>query len=98
VIVDDTTGRVIATARNCVEAKHDATAHAELEAIRKASAVLRNWRLPNCTLYSTLEPCAMCLAAAQGARLKRVVYGEHCFSAFFPFALLFLFAFCLLSV
>ena len=53
----------------------DATAHAELLAIREACAVLDRWRLDECTLYVTLEPCAMCAGAIVLARLERVVFG-----------------------
>ena len=53
----------------------DPTAHAELLAIREAAAKLDRWRLDDCTLYVTLEPCAMCAGAIVLARLKRVVFG-----------------------
>ena len=53
----------------------DPTAHAEIVALRQAGAVQRNYRLPDCTLYVTLEPCAMCAMAILHARLKRVVFG-----------------------
>ena len=58
VVVDDTTGTVIARAGNAVEASHDATAHAELRAMRAAALSVKNWRLQDATLYCTLEPCA----------------------------------------
>ena len=64
VVVDDATSVVVARGRNAVEATHDAAAHAELVALRAAAAARGNWRLRNCTLYSTLEPCALCLSAA----------------------------------
>lgn len=76
VIVDDQ-GRVVAAGRNGVNAQNDATAHAEIVTMRKASKILNNWRLNNCTLYTTLEPCLMCLGAAQGFRLNRIVYGAQ---------------------
>ena len=66
---------VISKGRNLVETKMDASAHAELEAMKVAASHLENWRLLNTTLYSTLEPCPMCLAAAQAFRCKSVVYG-----------------------
>ena len=66
---------VLSTGRNLVETKMDATAHAEIEAMKRASSRVQNWRLLNTTLYSTLEPCPMCLAAAQAFRCKLVVYG-----------------------
>ena len=54
---------------------HDPTAHAEIAVLREASLALRNTRLPGCTLYSTVEPCAMCAGAAVLARIDRLVYG-----------------------
>ena len=66
---------VISTARNQVESKQDPTAHAEIECIRAAAAVTKNWRLNGCTLYTTLEPCAMCMAAIQQARIEKLVFG-----------------------
>ena len=74
VIVDEN-GVVLSASRNNVGETNDATCHAEINCIRSASALLKNWRLNNCTLYSTLEPCPMCLGAIQAARIKRVVYG-----------------------
>lgn len=65
----------LSTGRNLVETKMDASAHAELEAMKVAASRINNWRLLNATLYSTLEPCPMCLAAAQAFRCKSVVYG-----------------------
>jgi tRNA(adenine34) deaminase len=76
-VVVDSAGIVLATARNRVEFTKDATSHAELEAIRKAAKVRNNWRLNDCTIYTTLEPCAMCLGAIQGARIRRVVFGAN---------------------
>ena len=64
VVVDDTTGTIIARAGNAVEASHDATAHAELRAMRAAAQFVENWRLQDATLYCTLEPCVVCLGAA----------------------------------
>jgi len=55
----------------------DPTAHAEIAAMREAAAVLRNYRLVDCALYSTLEPCAMCAGAMLHARIARVVYGAR---------------------
>ena len=75
VVVDDTTGTVIARAGNAVEASHDATAHAELRAMRAAAQSLQNWRLQDATLYCTLEPCVVCLGAAYAFRIPSVVYG-----------------------
>lgn len=66
---------VVARAHNRREVWQDPTAHAELIAIREASAQLRTWRLVGGTLYVTMEPCAMCIGAAVLARLDRVVFG-----------------------
>ncbi len=76
-VLVDNNGTVIAASRNQVEAQQDATAHAEVECLRKASKILNNWRLLNCTLYTTLEPCPMCLSAIQHFRVKRLVYGAR---------------------
>jgi tRNA(adenine34) deaminase len=54
---------------------HDPTAHAEIQAIRKAGQVLNNYRLIDCTLYVTLEPCVMCMGAIAHSRVKRLVFG-----------------------
>ena len=67
--------RVIASAHNQREQLHDPTAHAEMIAITQAADALGNWRLADCTLYVTLEPCPMCAGAMVLARLPRVVYG-----------------------
>lgn len=68
-------GKIVATGHNQPIARHDPTAHAEIAALRAAAEVLGNYRLPGCTLYVTLEPCAMCAGAMLHARLARVVYG-----------------------
>jgi tRNA(adenine34) deaminase len=68
-------GRIIGRGRNRTEATRQAVAHAELEALRKASGVVGDWRLNDCTLYVTLEPCPMCAFAAVLSRLGRVVFG-----------------------
>jgi len=73
VIVHD--GVIIGRGHNQVEALHDATAHAEIVAIGAASDALQSWRLIDCTLYVTLEPCAMCAGAMVLSRLTRLVYG-----------------------
>jgi tRNA(adenine34) deaminase len=67
--------RVIARASNRTVRDQDPTAHAELMAIREASRVVGAWRLTDCTLYVTLEPCAMCAGALVLARVERVVFG-----------------------
>lgn len=68
-------GEVIATGRNAPVDGHDPTAHAEIVALREAARALGNYRLEDCELFVTLEPCAMCSGALLHARLKRVVFG-----------------------
>ena len=68
-------GRVVARRGNEREATNDPTAHAELLALRDAAAALGTWRLEECTLVSTLEPCIMCAGALLNARVGRLVYG-----------------------
>ncbi len=67
--------QVVATGYNRPITTHDPTAHAEIVALRHAATLLQNYRLPGCTLYVTLEPCAMCAMALMHARLGRVVFG-----------------------
>ena len=68
-------GRVIARAWNQVEMLNDATAHAEMLALTSAEAAVGDWRLNDCTLYVTKEPCPMCAGALVHCRLARVVFG-----------------------
>lgn len=68
-------GRVIATGFNHPIGSHDPTAHAEIRALRAAAELLGNYRLVDCTMYVTLEPCVMCAGAMLHARLARVVFG-----------------------
>src|SRR5512138_2609969 len=68
-------GRIIARAANQVELLKDATAHAEMLAITQAEGAVGDWRLTDCTLYVTKEPCPMCAGAIVHVRLARVVYG-----------------------
>ncbi|HUK61047.1 MAG TPA: nucleoside deaminase [Stellaceae bacterium] len=75
VVVDWRTGEVVARGGNRVEVLHDVTAHAEILALRAASAALGVARLEGCDLYVTLEPCAMCAAAISFARIRRLYYG-----------------------
>jgi len=73
VVVRD--GQVIAARHNERELTGDPTAHAEVLALRDAAAVVGHWRLIDCTLYVTLEPCVMCAGALVNSRIGRVVYG-----------------------
>ncbi len=75
VIVCD--GKVIARGYNKKESKNDATLHAEMNAIKSASKKLGRWRLSDCDIYVTLEPCPMCCGAIINARLNRVVFGAY---------------------
>jgi tRNA(adenine34) deaminase len=68
-------GRVVATGFNRPVGGNDPTAHAEVEAMRAAARAIGNYRLTGCTLYVTLEPCAMCAGAMVHARIARLVYG-----------------------
>src|SRR5688572_23611185 len=74
-VIADATGAVISRAANAPIARNDATAHAEMLALRAAGQALGNYRLPGCVLYVTLEPCAMCVGALVHARVARIVYG-----------------------
>ncbi len=73
IVVKD--GSIIGQGSNAPITRHDPTAHAEIIAMRDAAKKLVNYRLVDCTLYVTLEPCAMCAGAMQHARIARVVYG-----------------------
>ena len=75
VLVQD--GQLIASAHNQPIKNHDPTAHAEIQLLRAAGKKLNNYRLPNTTLYVTLEPCTMCLGAMIHARVSRVVFGAY---------------------
>ena len=76
-VIADGEGRVIGRGRNRREESGDATAHAEVEAIRQACAALGNWRLENCSIYVTLEPCPMCTGAIINSRIPTVVFGAR---------------------
>lgn len=67
-------GNILAEAHNEPIRRHDPTAHAEILAIRLAAVLLNNYRLIDCTLYVTLEPCAMCAGAISNARIKRLIF------------------------
>ena len=73
VIVKD--GKIIARAHNLKETKYDTTKHAEILAIQKASKKLKSWRLTDCEMYITLEPCSMCAGALINSRIKKVYIG-----------------------
>jgi tRNA(adenine34) deaminase len=73
IVVKD--GQVIGRGGNAPIGLHDPTAHAEIQALRQAATHLDNYRLVDCTLYVTLEPCAMCAGAIQHARIAKLVYG-----------------------
>lgn len=68
-------GEIIATAHNECETTNDPTAHAEILVIQRGCSHLQNWRLTDCTLYVTVEPCPMCAGAIFQSRLTRLVYG-----------------------
>jgi tRNA(adenine34) deaminase len=74
-VLVDQSGDIIARAHNRVVTDADPTAHAEILAIRHAARIESNYRLLNCALYVTVEPCIMCMGAIVHARIKRVVYG-----------------------
>lgn len=74
-VIADADGNIVGTGRNRREELPDATAHAELEAIREACRNTGDWRLSGCTMYVTLEPCPMCAGAIISSRIPRVVYG-----------------------
>ena len=75
IVVND--GTVIGRGGNAPIASNDPTAHAEIAALREAATAFGNYRLPGCTLYVTLEPCAMCAGAILHARISRLVYGAR---------------------
>ena len=75
VIVKD--GKIIAKGRNMREEKKNALSHAEIEAIHSACKVLNDWRLDDCEMYVTLEPCPMCAGAIINARIKTLVFGAY---------------------
>lgn len=77
VVVDVSSGEVIAAGHNERESLSDATCHAEVTAIRNACARVGDWRLGNYVLFSTLEPCVMCAGALSQARIGAVVFGAH---------------------
>ena len=70
-------GKIIARGHNRRTKKQIATAHAEIEAIEKACKKLKSWRIPECEIYVTLEPCPMCMGAMLNARIKKVYFGAY---------------------
>jgi len=76
-VIVDGNGAVISAAHNLRESISDATAHAEILAIRHACETIGSWRLSDTSIYVTLEPCAMCMGAIINARIRRVVFGAH---------------------
>ena len=74
-VIADASGSIVGRGRNRREEGRDATAHAEIEAIRQAGEAVGSWRLEGCTLYVTLEPCPMCAGAIINARIPTLVYG-----------------------
>jgi tRNA(adenine34) deaminase len=70
-------GRIIGEGHNQTEMDHDPTAHGEVIAMRRAGETLQNWELRGATLYSTLQPCAMCSMASIWAKIGRIVYGAE---------------------
>jgi tRNA(adenine34) deaminase len=76
-VVVDSSGAILARAGNAVEAGNDASAHAEMLALRAAARLLGAPRLPECDLVVTLEPCAMCAAAISHFRIRRLIFGAY---------------------
>ncbi|MCR5136503.1 MAG: nucleoside deaminase [Oscillospiraceae bacterium] len=76
-VVVDRDGSIIGRGRNRREELHDATAHAETEAIREACIAKGDWRLDDCSIYVTLEPCPMCAGAIINSRISQVVYAAR---------------------
>ena len=76
-VIADGNGTIIGKGRNRRIENHDATAHAEIEAIRSACAALGDWRLDDCTMFVTLEPCPMCAGAIIMSRVPTLVFGAR---------------------
>lgn len=70
-------GEVIGRGMNSSIGDHDPTSHAEINAIREATKAIKNYRLKDCSIYVTLEPCAMCVGAIQHARIEKIIYGAY---------------------
>ena len=76
-VLVDASGQVLAVGRNRTIGDSDPTAHAEIVALRLGAIAVNNYRLPGCTMYTTIEPCAMCAGALVNARISRLVYGAR---------------------
>ena len=76
-VIVNSQNQIISKAHNLKESTQDPCGHAEIIAIRKAAEILKSWRLLDCTLYVTLEPCPMCMGAIVQSRLKSVVFGAY---------------------
>ena len=76
-VITDREGKIIGRGRNRREEARDATAHAEMEAIREACEAVGDWRLDSCSIFVTLEPCPMCAGAIINARIPRVHFGAR---------------------
>ena len=74
-VIADANGKIIVSGRNRREEEHDASAHAEIEAIRMACDAVGDWRLSGCTIFVTLEPCPMCAGGIINSRIPTVVFG-----------------------
>ena len=76
-VIVDKDGNIIGTGRNRREENADATSHAELEAIREACAAVGDWRLSDCSIFVTLEPCPMCAGGIINSRIPKVIFGAR---------------------
>ncbi len=76
-VVIDSIGSIVSTAHNLKEKNKDASAHAEILALRAAAEKIKNWRLNEHTLIVTLEPCPMCMAAMNSFRIKKLIFGAY---------------------
>ena len=76
-VIVNSQNQIISKAHNLKESTQDPCGHAEIIAIRKAAEILKSWRLLDCTLYVTLEPCPMCMGAIVQSRLKSLIFGAY---------------------
>ncbi len=77
VIVDEQDGKILAQAHNLRDNTNIAVNHAEIIAIIKANKIIKNWRLVNCIMYSTLKPCEMCMEVIKNSKIKKVIYAAQ---------------------